>query len=197
MGSWDDEAAAWDDDPVVRAFARAVFESLEALLRERGARLDGARILDFGCGTGLMSERFGAARSVLAVDASPKMIDVLERKALPNVTARTAPAGADDAPFDLIVASSVCGFLPDYPGTLATLAGTLTPGGLFVQWDWERPEDGEDQGFGLERRQIEAALRDAGLEERHVATAFAVAVPGSDDVMRPLLGVGRRPAKTD
>ncbi|MCH8334286.1 MAG: class I SAM-dependent methyltransferase [Proteobacteria bacterium] len=37
--------------------------------------------------------------------------------------------------FDLVVASSVCSFLPDYNSTLRDLSSALKPGGLFVQWE--------------------------------------------------------------
>ena len=76
MGSWDDAAVGWDEDPMVCAYADAAFASLERLLEKRGVTHAGARVLDFGCGTGQLSERFGAAASVLAIDAAPKMIEV-------------------------------------------------------------------------------------------------------------------------
>ena len=195
MGSWDDAAVGWDEDPMVCAYADAAFASLERLREKRGVTHAGARGLDSGCGTGQLSERCGAAASVLAIDAAPKMIEVLRAKALPNVDARTAPLGENDGPFDLAVASSVCAFLPDYPATLRTLAATLSPGGLFVQWDWERPpgETRTEESFGLTRREIEDALRGAELELVALEQAFSLAVPGSETRMEPLMGVGRRP----
>ena len=38
--------------------------------------------------------------------------------------------------FDLIVASSVCAFVPDYQQTLSDLQLLLKEDGVFVQWDW-------------------------------------------------------------
>ena len=52
----------------------------------------------------------------------------------------------------------MCGFLDDYPGTVQLLAELLRPGGIFVQWDWER-EDAD--GDGLSRGEIDDALLEA------------------------------------
>ena len=174
--SWDDEAATWDEEPAVRAYSGAAFESLLRALDARGASLDGARVLDFGCGTG------------------PAMIEVLRAKALANVVGLSGDlaelAGSEAlAPrsFDLITCSSVCGFLPDYPGAVATLADLLVPGGLFVQWDWELMPDA-DEPMGLSRDGIRAALFAAGLSDVHVDIGFELAL--GEYVMAPLIGVG-------
>ena len=46
--------------------------------------------------------------------------------------------------YDLIVCSSVCAFVDDYPGVVRQLVSSMMPGGLFVQWDWELdPRDDE------------------------------------------------------
>ena len=91
--------------------------------------------------------------------------------------------------FDLIVCSSVCGFLDDYPGSVQTLCGLLKPGGMFVQWDWEFIATSSDP-FGLTREKIAAAIRDAGMQSISVDTAFSVEV--GDQMMRPLMGVGQK-----
>lgn len=189
--SWDDAAATWDDDPAARAYAIAAMDSLRAALDELGLGLDGARVCDFGCGTGLLSEQLvGLAESIDAVDTSPAMLDVLDAKIAAhewsNVRTHTEiPASAGG--FDLVVCSSVCSFLDDYPGTARRLAGLLRPGGVFVQWDWERAPGDE---HGLTRPEIEESLTAAGLRDLRVDTAFDVEFEGH--AMRPLIGIGRR-----
>ncbi|MEM9033372.1 MAG: methyltransferase domain-containing protein [Actinomycetota bacterium] len=190
---WDDVAPAWDTDPGPREYAEAAFASLQRVLTGH-LDLAGARVLDFGCGTGLLTAhlvRVGAA--VDAVDTSPTMLQILATK--------IAEAGWDSVqvsgdladatgPYDLVVASSVLSFVDDHPATVAALAERLRPGGLLVHWDWERDGDDPD-GHGLGRDQIAAALTAAGLVEPTVATAFTIEV--EDMTMSPLIGHARRP----
>ena len=103
------------------------------------------------------------------------MIDRLRRKVerlgLTNVQTTTEAVGQavdHDATlfgdqFDLVVCSSVCAFLDDYPGTVNTLVQLLKPGGLFVQWDWELDPHAQEP-FGLTREQVKTTLLSSGLE---------------------------------
>lgn len=188
---WDAYADQWDDQAGTKAYARAAFASLSSVLDGTGIELSGAPVVDFGCGTGLLTEHLvGAGAEVVAVDTSLAMLAVLRAKIdRHRWTTVTTTIELDDVPAgsDVIVCSSVCSFLDDYPATAAQLAALLRPGGLFIQWDWERVED----DHGLSRREIEDALHGAGLEEVVVATAFEVEAGGQK--MQPLVGHGRRP----
>ena len=198
--SWDSYAEDWEHDEGARAYSQAAFERLTRLCAERSVRLVGARICDFGCGTGLLTEKLApVCAAVVAIDTSEQMIDRLRRKVerlgLTNVQTTTeaveqvvdsdAPLVADQ--FDLVVCSSVCAFLDDYPGTVNTLAQLLKPGGLFVQWDWELDPNTQEP-FGLTRDQVKATLLSSGLEAIQVTTAFDVPMGGK--TVRPLMGVG-------
>ena len=90
--------------------------------------------------------------------------------------------------FALVVCSSVCSFLDDYPSTVEVLVSRLAPGGLFVQWDWEPTGDDE---HGLARHQIRHTLTATGLAAIAVHTGFTIEVNGQ--AMSPLMGHGRRP----
>ena len=190
---WDDYAAEWDDDEAARAYSRAAFESLQPAAAEHHLLLDGARVCDFGCGTGLLTERLvGTGAQVDAVDTSPAMLAVLdtkvERRGWTTVhTMSELPAAGPR--YDLVVCSSVCGFLEDYPETVAELVSLLVPGGLFVQWDWEA-DPSADEPHGLTRVAITDALAAAGLEFVTVDVGFRAEVGG--ETMAPLMGVGRR-----
>lgn len=192
--AWAEEAATWNEDPAVVAYADAAWASLLASLPVGSD----TRVLDFGCGTGLLTERLAPrVREVVAVDASPAMVEVLAAKALPNVrfgvAKWTQETISDDelaaGPFDLIVCSSVCAFLDDYPGAVAMLADRLAPNGYFVQWDWELDPTAAEP-FGLTSADITQALVNAGLEVASVGIGFDV--PIEDQHMRPVMGVGRR-----
>lgn len=200
---WNDHAESWDEKDGVQAYSEAAFASLERACRGRNIELEGARVLDFGCGTGLLSEKLSErCASIIALDSSKKMIEACRAKKarldlhrvrplLGNLTPDfVAESEAFEAPFDLIVCSSVCAFLDDYPGSLALLARQLRPGGLFVQWDWELDPDSEEP-FGLSRDEVRAALEGAGLTDVSVDTAFRIAV--GEDSMSPLMGVGISP----
>jgi trans-aconitate methyltransferase len=194
---WDAYADGWDTDEMVRAYAEAAFASLGPVLSKAGISPTGARAVDFGAGTGLLTERLArAGAEVVAVDTSSAMLAVLEDKIAQagwSSVATTTDLDEVAPEHDLVVCSSVCAFLDDYPQTVADLVGLLRPGGLFVQWDWERaPGPAGDDDHGLTRAEIETTLRRAGLEAIEVGEAFAVDV--GDAVMRPLIGHGRRPA---
>ena len=196
INEWDAVAAEWDDSEAVRAYAAAAFESLERIAEANAMSLDGARVTDFGCGTGVLTERLVAAGAdVLAIDSSPAMLSAVDRKIAERgwTTVRTSTAlTVTDERFDLIVCSSVCGFLDDYPAVARSLASRLRPGGVFVQWDWERV-DGDENEHGLSRSEISDALRSAGLERIEVGPDFVIDIEG--EMVRPLLGTGRRPAE--
>ena len=201
--TWDEHATDWDDNEAVRAYSRAAFGCLQRLQDVGRFDVDGARILDFGCGTGLLTERLARrAEWIVAVDTSAAMIEILSAKlarlGLSNVEAIAGSVESAQrdrpsifgVPFDLVVCSSVCAFLEDYPGTVAMLVGLLRRGGWFVQWDWElNTEDSEP--FGLTRRQVTNTLVEAGLEQVQVDTAFEVEAEGQ--MMRPIMGFGRTP----
>jgi len=188
---WDKSAQGWDDDTSARAYAAAAFTSLQSVMQDADLRLDGANVIDFGCGTGLLTERLVAAgATVEAVDTSPAMLDVLNAKIVEhhwvNVGTSTA-LPLERFTFDLVVCSSVCSFLDDYPATIGELATRLRSDGLFVQWDWERADQDSN---GLTRNEILIALDGAGLLDITVSAAFTVEVNGQP--MTPLIGHGRQ-----
>ena len=201
--SWDSYADDWDEDEGARAYSEAAFECLTRLCAERSVRLVGARTCDFGCGTGLLTEKLApVCAGVIAVDTSNRMIDRLrhkiERLSLTNVHTTTEaiehaahhnPA-LFGSPFDLVVCSSVCAFLDDYAGTVGILVRLLRPGGLFIQWDWEL-DPHADESFGLTRERVTATLSSSGLEAIKVTGAFEV--PMGDKTVGPLVGVGQAP----
>ncbi len=176
------------------AYADAAWASLRAAVPVRSD----ARVLDFGCGTGLLTERLAPhVKEIVAVDASPAMVEVLTAKGLDNVRAGVAGWTPEtlsndelaDGPFDLVVCSSVCAFLDDYPGTVAMLAQRIAVEGYFVQWDWEL-DPTADEPFGLTAERIKSALEDAGLQVVSVGTGFDVPIEAQH--MRPLMGIGKR-----
>ena len=62
--SWDQYAAEWDTNPAVILYAQKAYETLTGVVDPVG--LD---VLDFGCGTGLLTEKIAAvANRIVALD---------------------------------------------------------------------------------------------------------------------------------
>ena len=170
---WDDYAQDWDTDSSVQLYAKNAFEQLIKI-----TNIDGLSILDFGCGTGSLTQLLSPnASHIVALDGSPEMIKQLDNKALGNVSTVAAFLTADNldalhGPFDLIVASSVCSFLPDYPHTLGLLKTLLKPNGRFVQWDWLASKENPSTGFSL--AQVQSAFKYAGFQGVELSTPFDI-----------------------
>lgn len=193
MSEWDELAADWDARPGVRAYADAAHRALVEHAAKVGFDLHQVRVCDFGCGTGLLTERLAdLATRIDAIDTSPAMLEVLartaERSGWDHVRPSTRLPGER---YDLIVCSSVLAFVDDYGSTVGMLAEHLEPGGWFVQWDWERDPAGGDRSIGFSVADIRSALGAAGLGQVDVRHAFEIVVDG--EALRPLMGTGRRP----
>ena len=168
---WDDYAQGWDTDSSVQLYAKHAFEQLIKI-----TNIDGLSVLDFGCGTGSLTQLLSPnASHIVALDGSAEMIKQLDNKALTNVCTVAAFLTTDNldalhGPFDLIVASSVCSFLPDYPHTLGLLKSLLKPNGRFVQWDWLASKENPTTGFSL--AQVQSAFKYAGFQGVELSTPF-------------------------
>ena len=174
--SWDDYAEEWDKNEDAISYSEKAFETLTNKIS-----LEGLYILDFGCGTGLLTEKMSKlAKQIVALDTSYKMVSVLNDKRLSNVTAISEPMSIEIikeketllSNFDLITASSVFGFLPQYESTLMLLKSLLVPGGLLVQWDWLSPT--KDSEFGFSEKQVETAYKEAGFELISITEPFSL-----------------------
>jgi 2-polyprenyl-3-methyl-5-hydroxy-6-metoxy-1,4-benzoquinol methylase len=152
---WDEYAENWDVDPTVEEYAKNAFSALL-----QNININGLTVLDFGCGTGALTQLMSpTAKSIVAIDPSSEMIKHLDKKALNNVSSisdylskelvQSLPEFKNK--FDVIVASSVCGFLPDYEATLSLLKSLLKDGGVFVQWDWLSNDDSSEMGLSVKR----------------------------------------------
>ena len=126
---WDEYAEGWDVDASVQEYAKRAFEQLLKVVE-----LDGLSVFDFGCGTGQLSQLMSpSVKEIVALDGSPEMIKRLDQKGLSNVSTIADYLTQDlidrnpqlSSRFDLIVASSVCGFVPDYEATLGLLKSLL------------------------------------------------------------------------
>ncbi|MBP0438575.1 class I SAM-dependent methyltransferase [Tianweitania sediminis] len=101
----------------------------------------GARVLDAGCGSGVLTAVAAEhAAHVLAVDGSAAMLDLARRRiaieGLAHVVLRLAMIDervlAQEAPFDLVLCSSVLEYVDDFWGTVDTLVSALAHDGMLL-----------------------------------------------------------------
>lgn len=128
MKGFDAQASAYDGVAQVQA----------AVARRLAARLEGSprRILEIGCGTGLLSAelaaRFAGAELVLT-DISPRMLARAEARLGARAAYRLMDGQWPDealGAFDLITSSMAFQWFDDLPGALARLAAMLAPNGV-------------------------------------------------------------------
>ncbi|HEY0768672.1 MAG TPA: bifunctional 2-polyprenyl-6-hydroxyphenol methylase/3-demethylubiquinol 3-O-methyltransferase UbiG [Steroidobacteraceae bacterium] len=105
------------------------------------ATLAGSRVLDVGCGGGLLAEALARAGArVTAIDLAPGMIEVARLHAAESaltvdyrVAAAEQVAAAEPAGFDVVTCMEMLEHVPEPAAMTATLARLLRPGGaLFV-----------------------------------------------------------------
>ncbi len=187
--SWDDDASQWEANPATQQFVKSVFNQLLTIRDIRGDR-----VLDFGCGTGLLTQNMSPlAKEIVALDASEAMIEELDKKQLTNVEpvvdhltrGLVAQHPAFRGQFDVVVAASVCEYLDDLDSAFDIVHSLLNKGGLFIHWDWL--QDGQS---GLEIERAQQAYAKAGFRDIRVAKAFDI---HQEDALRTVIvGIGYR-----
>ena len=175
------EAAAWDENPGRVMLADEVAASM---IREASPKRD-MDVLDFGCGTGLVTLRLQPlVGSIVGVDSSEGMLAVLKRKirslGVTNVQTRLVDFEKGDrieGAFNLIVSSMTLHHVPDTAALFKQWRELLLPGGRVCFADLDA-EDGSFHGDntgvfhqGFEREQVKGLLRDSGFTDIRDVTA--------------------------
>jgi ubiquinone/menaquinone biosynthesis C-methylase UbiE len=184
---FDKKAAQWDADP---GRVKLAHEVADAFIREAKPSRD-MDVLDFGCGTGLVTLRLQPfVRTILGVDSSRGMLDVLEGKIRTQGIANAQTCFVDyenrdcieGRGFHLIVSSMTLHHVPDTAGLFTQWHELLLPGGLLCFADL----DAEDGSFhkdntgvfhrGFDRQHLKELLLSAGFKDVHDATATTMTV---------------------
>jgi 2-polyprenyl-6-hydroxyphenyl methylase/3-demethylubiquinone-9 3-methyltransferase len=107
---------------------------------DRAASLRDARVLDVGCGGGILSEAMARSGArVLGIDLSQAVLDVAELHALEaklaveyKAIAAEELAAANPGSFDLVTCMEMLEHVPDPAATLSALATLAKPGGNVI-----------------------------------------------------------------
>jgi malonyl-CoA O-methyltransferase len=170
-----------------------------------------ARVLELGCGTGLLTRRLldmaGALAHVLATDISPAMLEQMRRylsdrrldSMLLDAESDHLPAG----PFDLVTSSLAAQWFADLPGTIKRLRALLAPGGrlaiatlgadTFKEWNAAHAQMGVRSGVPHypTSHQLEAMAPGAKVASHH----FQMSYPSAQAFLGTLVQVGARTAR--
>ena len=151
------------------------------------------RILDLGCGTGIVArilrERLGGAARIIGLDASAAMIGKA-RSVAPELDFRDGNAMAlpfPDHSFDLVLSQQMLQFVPDRAAALREARRVLVPGGRLLLSTW-RPRamaplhdaivklaekhlgPANDKRYSLDGDELRTLVVEAGFKEVRIDT---------------------------
>jgi len=187
---FDSAAKSWDDNDrrvkMVRDIAGAIKNNF--VFNEK---MD---ILDFGCGTGLLSLQFQPlVRRVTGADSSQGMLDILASKienlGLNNVRIIYLENGNINSlhgEYDLVMSSMTLHHIKNIPETLAKLNGLIKPGGHICIADLDSDNGlfhSDNTGVfhnGFNRDEMKVELERAGFTGVNALTAAEVVKAGPD-----------------
>jgi ubiquinone/menaquinone biosynthesis C-methylase UbiE len=109
----------------------AMLDDLEVELVERYGR--GKDVLECGCGTGLLLERFARfAKSARGIDLSPGMLERARARGLDVVEGSVTRLPFDDETFDVTCSFKVLAHVPEIGKALAEMARVTRKGGVLL-----------------------------------------------------------------
>lgn len=182
---FDKEAAQWDANP---GRVKLAGEVADAIIRE-ASPASGMAVLDYGCGTGLVTLRLQPlVRSITGADSSSGMLAILDSKVksqgLANVRTRLVDfekGGRVGGAFDLVVSSMTMHHVKDTAALFRQWYDLLLPGGTLAAADLDR-EDGSFHGdntgvfhLGFDRDDMLNLLQKTGFRDVRAVTAATVA----------------------
>jgi len=190
------DAATWDENPGRVKMANNI---ANAILRAISLNSN-MNVLDFGCGTGLLTLRLQPlVCSIKAVDSSTGMLEVLNRKIedqnIANITTQHLDVEQGDileGAYNLIVSSMTLHHIKETKPLIDQFSKVTAPGGYICIADLD-PDyglfhgEGNNEGvfhFGFDRDTIRRTLQEAGFDNIEFQTAAEIVrfVPGG---MRP------------
>lgn len=191
---FDDDARTWDD----KSHRLKLADEIADAIMDAVTIVPEMDILDFGCGTGLLSLRFGPeAASLTGLDNSAGMLEVFQEKAeqlnLNNVDTLKLNLDQGDkltGNYDLIMSAMALHHVRNTEQVLRELFVALKPGGYLCIADLD-PDNGlfhsDNNGvhhFGFVRDELTELFRTIGFSGVQVKTASTMRRSGNDGVER-------------
>jgi ubiquinone/menaquinone biosynthesis C-methylase UbiE len=125
-----DEFSRWYERERGRGY-HALIDDLEVSVAEPLAR--GAKVLEVGCGTGLILERIArVADKAVGIDLSPGMLAQARERGLDVQEGMATQLPFEDASFDLVYSFKVLAHVPEIETALAEMARVTRPGGTVL-----------------------------------------------------------------
>ncbi len=192
--SFDEVAATWDEKPARVKLARDVGDAIAQRI-EFAPEMD---VMDFGCGTGLISLRFQPlVRSITGVDSSPGMLEVFRQKAaqarwdnVRGVLADLEQGEPLTGSYDVVLSSMTLHHIQDLKALLEQFYSIIKFGGSLCIADLDQEEGrfhDDNTGiyhFGFEREQLRELFREAGFVDVREADAAEMVKEGGDGEVR-------------
>ncbi len=181
---FDKAAVSWDDEP---RRVKLAGDLAGAIMREVKLTRD-MDLLDFGCGTGLISLHLQPhVRSLLGVDTSAGMLEIFQGKikerGITNVSAVLLDPAKEtriEGSFHLVVSGMTMHHIADVGSLFKEFYRILLPGGRVSIADLDT-EDGSFHSdktgvmhFGFDRPQVASMLASAGFVEIRNVTAARI-----------------------
>jgi 2-polyprenyl-3-methyl-5-hydroxy-6-metoxy-1,4-benzoquinol methylase len=205
--NFDTDAASWEDNPMRVRLA----EQIVGAIADQIVLTSDMMVMDFGCGTGLISRRIlPFVHSVVGVDSSPGMLEMFKRKAaeggLGGIGCRLVHIDNGDVlsgNYDVVVSGMTLHHVHDPKPLLDQFYQVISPGGYLCIADLD-PDDGEFHADatgvfhnGFERGFLRQSFIDAGFDVVSQTTATEVAKPSRSGEARRFtvaLTVGKKSA---
>lgn len=207
-------SAAAPPENYERFFVPVIGLPLARILIRVAALRPGERVLDVGCGTGVVArlarEQVGAGGAIAGLDPNPGMLAVARAVTPPELNIEWHQAGAESIPlrdgaFDVVLSQMALQFMPDRGQALREMRRVLADGGriaLNVPGPAGAPFEiltealarhlgSQAAGFLRtvfalhDEAELEALLRDAGFEDPAAAAeTHEVLLPSPSDWLR-------------
>lgn len=191
---FDGMSTTWDDEPRRLKLAGDIAKTIKDHLPLNRS----ITLLDYGCGTGLVSLHLSdSVKSITGLDSSKGMLDTFRKKiesaGITSIKLKQIP---DDGiaeisgSYDLIVSTMTLHHIPDPTSLINNLTTHLAPGGHLCIADLDR-EDGSFHDsqvgimhFGFDRAVIKQWMTGAGLVDITDCTASVVEKIRADASLR-------------
>jgi ubiquinone/menaquinone biosynthesis C-methylase UbiE len=192
---FDKEAATWDEVPARVKLAN----DITAAISDEIVLTSNMDVLDFGCGTGLLTLKLQpAVHSITGVDSSQGMIDVLKAKIdkqnLSNVRTQyldTDTGNMLEGSYHLIVTSMTLHHVKEIRPLLDQFYRIVAPSGYLCIADLDL-DDGKFHSnndgvfhFGFDRAVLHQYFMEAGFDDIRDRTAAEVMKPVSNGGIQP------------